>query len=277
MSRWYCALLLVFAFATQLPAAPPPSHEWMVLLAEPPVVERFPGRIEQTRIASASYRQHLRDAQQDVRAQIAAMSVTVTGAVQHLLNGIFVRATPEQAAALRNLPGVQAVLPLRRYHLMDQLSLSDVQQAWDSVPIGGAGNAGAGLKIAIIDTGIDQTHPSFQDDTLTPPAGFPKCGVPSDCAFTNSKVIVARSYVSTPPIRGPTTSRRATSSDTAQRWRRWRRAWRRRTLRRRFPAWRPRRFSATTRSTARRKSIFRRPRRGSLRRWTMPSPTAWTW
>jgi uncharacterized protein (TIGR03437 family) len=197
MSRWYCALLLVFAFATQLPAAPPPSHEWMVLLAEPPVVERFPGRIEQTRIASASYRQHLRDAQQDVRAQIAAMSVTVTGAVQHLLNGIFVRATPEQAAALRNLPGVQAVLPLRRYHLMDQLSLSDVQQAWDSVPIGGAGNAGAGLKIAIIDTGIDQTHPSFQDDTLTPPAGFPKCGVPSDCAFTNSKVIVARSYVST--------------------------------------------------------------------------------
>ena len=55
----------------------------------------------------------------------------------------------------------------------------------------------AGLKIGIIDTGIDQTHPSFQDALVTPPAGFPKCDTPADCvAFTNSKVIVARSYVS---------------------------------------------------------------------------------
>jgi len=169
----------------------------MVLLAEPPVVDRFPGRIEQTRAASESYRQHLRDAQQNVRTQIEAMSVMVTGAVQHLLNGVFVNATPAQAAALGSLPGVQAVVPMRRFHIDDQLSLSDVQQAWSSAPIGGAGNAGAGLKIGIIDTGIDQTHPSFQDSSLTPPAGFPKCGVPSDCAFTNNKVIVARSYVST--------------------------------------------------------------------------------
>jgi uncharacterized protein (TIGR03437 family) len=65
--------------------------------------------------------------------------------------------------------------------------------AWNLV--GGVGNAGAGVKIAVIDTGIDQTHPAFQDNSLSTPAGFPKCGVPSDCAFTNKKVIVARSYV----------------------------------------------------------------------------------
>jgi len=169
----------------------------MVLLTDPPVVERFPGRIEQTQAASEPYRQHLREVQQDLRAQIETMHVPVTGAVQHLKNGVFVRATPEQAAMLRNLPGVTAVVPLRRYHRNDQLSLSNVQQAWNSSAIGGASNAGQGLKIAIIDTGIDQTHPSFQDSSLTPPNGFPRCDVPSNCAFTNSKVIVARSYVST--------------------------------------------------------------------------------
>ena len=203
MRRLGTALLLL-AFTNLLPAAEPPSHEWMLLLSEPPVVQQYPGRIEQTRAVSQAYRQHLRDVQTDLRAQIAAQSVAVTGAVQHLLNGIFVIATPAEAASLRSLPGVAGVVPMRRFHLSDQLSLSDVQQAWNSVPIGGASNAGAGIKVGIIDTGIDQTHPSFQDTSLIPPAGFPKCDTyplgtvaESDCAFTNNKVIVARSYVST--------------------------------------------------------------------------------
>lgn len=169
----------------------------MILLQEPPVVERFPGRIEKTRAASEPYRQHLREVQQGIRDQLAALHIPVTGAVQHLLNGVFVRATPDQANVLRSLAGVNAVVPLRRFHINDQLSVSDVPQAWSNAAIGGQGNAGQGLKIAILDSGIDQTHPSFQDSSLTPPAGFPKCDVPSDCAFTNNKVIVARSYVST--------------------------------------------------------------------------------
>ena len=57
-------------------------------------------------------------------------------------------------------------------------------------------NAGAGVRIAIIDTGIDHTHPAFDDSGLQYPAGFPKCQESrGDCAFVNRKVIVARSYV----------------------------------------------------------------------------------
>ena len=210
-----CATLLLLALVNLLPAAAPPGNEWMLLLSDPPVVKQYPGRIEQTRAVSEAYRQHLRDVQTNLRAQIAAQSIVVTGAVQHLLNGIFVIATPAQAAALRNLPGVEGVVPLRRFHLSDQLTLSDVQQAWSSAPIGGASNAGAGIKVGIIDTGIDQTHPSFQDSSLTPPAGFPKCdtytlgtATQSDCAFTTNKVIVARSYVSAiTPNASPSDSR----------------------------------------------------------------------
>src|SRR5207248_693905 len=70
------------------------------------------------------------------------------------------------------------------------VNLVNAPAAWSAV--GGTSNAGAGIRIGIIDTGIDQNHPGFQDSSLTPPAGFPK----GDPAFTNSKVIVARSYVS---------------------------------------------------------------------------------
>jgi uncharacterized protein (TIGR03437 family) len=215
MRRLACFFLLSCSIAGLLEAATPPSDQWMVLLSDPPVVQRYPGRIEKTRAVSAGYRQHIVDAQTSLRAQIAAQGIKVMGAVQHLLNGIFVAATPAQAAALRNLPGVAGVVPMRRFHLADQLTLSDVQQAWGSAPIGGATNAGAGLKIGIIDTGIDQTHPSFQDSSLHPPSPFPVCDTyvlgattQSDCAFTNNKVIVARSYVSTiAPSGDPSDSR----------------------------------------------------------------------
>jgi uncharacterized protein (TIGR03437 family) len=187
-------LLSLLLIQTAL-AAPPLSREYVVMLNEPSVVSRYPGRIEATRAVSEPYRQHLKQVQADLTRQIEAINVRVIGGVQHLANALFVKATPAQAAALKSLPGVKAVIPSKRYHLNDQLTLSDVQGAWAASKIGGQSNAGAGLKIAIIDTGIDQTHPSFQDSTLTTPAGFPKCDVPSNCAYTTNKVIVARSYV----------------------------------------------------------------------------------
>ena len=72
--------------------------------------------------------------------------------------------------------------------------LHKVVDAWNQ--IGGSANAGAGIKVGIIDTGVDITHASFQDSTMTAPDGFPKVNRTSDSAYTNGKVIVARSYVS---------------------------------------------------------------------------------
>ena len=201
MRLTYLTVLLT-VFAASLAAAPaastarPAATRWIVLLNEKPVVEQYPGRVERTRSAAAPYRQHLQQAQTTLRPQIEALHVRVTGSVQHLLNGILVAATPAQAAALRKLPGVRAVAPLRTYHKADQLSLSNVQAAWSASAIGGESHAGAGIKIAIIDTGIDQTQPAFQDPSLAAPAGFPKYDNAADEAFTTNKVIVARSYVS---------------------------------------------------------------------------------
>jgi uncharacterized protein (TIGR03437 family) len=175
--------------------AAPPSNRWMVILNEPPAVKRFPGKFRTTRAAAEPYRQHLRSVQAGLRAQIEGQHVRVTGGIQHLMNGLFVHASAAQAAALRNLPGVKSVVPLRWYRRKDQLTLSNVAAAWNSSGIGGAGNAGAGLFIGVIDTGIDQTNPSF-NQSLTPPTGYPIADTTADLAFTSNKVIVARSYVS---------------------------------------------------------------------------------
>ncbi len=133
----------------------------------------------------------VRAAQTRVRAELARRGVRVTGAADLLVNAVFVSCTRAEAEALRGLPGVARVeyVPPIHMNLDTALDLVNAQGAWSAA--GGAANAGAGVKIGIIDSGIDHTHPGFQDASLTPPAGFPK----GDAAYTNSKVIVARSYV----------------------------------------------------------------------------------
>ena len=88
------------------------------------------------------------------------------------------------------------VVPMRRrkMSLNRATTLLNGPAAWNLA--GGIANAGAGIKIGVLDTGIDQNNPSLVASGLSVPGSFPKCNTMSDCAnFTNSKVIVARSYV----------------------------------------------------------------------------------
>ena len=66
------------------------------------------------------------------------------------------------------------------------LSLVNAEAAWAAA--GGASGAGAGVKVAIIDSGIDVTHPCFDD------AGYLDAEEEGDPALTNNKVIVAKVY-----------------------------------------------------------------------------------
>jgi uncharacterized protein (TIGR03437 family) len=134
--------------------------------------------------------------QQRLKTTIAARGVRVIDSAEVLANAIFVLATPEQAAALKTLAGVDRVEELRPMKLLSAkaLDLANVPAAWSFV--GGEGNAGVGVKIGLLDTGIDQNHAAFKDDSLRAPAGYPRCRQDNgDCDFTSNKVIVARSYV----------------------------------------------------------------------------------
>ena len=170
------------------------TGRYALILSDAPIAEKFSQLKSAPSAAVADHAARIEAAQQLVRSQLSRQNVTVVGSAHTVLNAIFVAAKPENVAQLRQLPGVRSVVPLRwrRLKLDGAVYVVDAPSAWNT--LGGTGNAGAGIKIAVIDTGIDQTHPMFQDDTLQPPAGFPKC-TGSDCNYTSKKVIVARSYV----------------------------------------------------------------------------------
>ncbi len=167
---------------------------YALVLEDSPVAAQVASRKDLRTAAAQEASVRLEAAQERMRQELARRHIRVTGAAKTLVNAVFVRASEEQIRELGGLPGVRRVeqLPPLRRHLDEAVKLVGAPQAWSVV--GGSDNAGAGVKIGIIDTGIDQDHPAFQDPSLRPPAGFPKCQ-PADCAYTNSKVIVARSYV----------------------------------------------------------------------------------
>jgi uncharacterized protein (TIGR03437 family) len=169
--------------------------DYALVLDDPPVARKVESRAALHGAVAQAHLQRIRAAQSGVLAELARRNVKVTSTTQTLLNAVFVTATRDQAAQLVGMPGVVRVVHLPRYKpaLDKAVGLVNLQAAWTAV--GGVSSAGAGVKIGIIDSGIDQNHPGFQDASLTPPAGFPVCDVPADCAFTNNKVIVARSYV----------------------------------------------------------------------------------
>lgn len=178
-------------------------NRYAVFLRDDSVAARVSSRAELQSAAAAGYRRQIETAQLAVKNQLDAKNIQVTGSVSTLLNAIFVIAPAGRVAELSAMPGVAGVVPLRRRKavLNRATQLINGAQAWNLS--GGFGAAGKGIKIAILDTGVDQNHPALQDSSLSMPPGFPKCNNPGDgsawdfdcSAFTNTKVIVAKSYI----------------------------------------------------------------------------------
>jgi subtilisin family serine protease len=129
-------------------------------------------------------------------------TVEVVDEYSTVLNAIAVKLNGNAMNGLLYAPGATFVSNDYLYHLEMNRSptLIGAPTLWTAV--GGQGNAGAGVKIGIIDTGIDQTHPFLTDNSLVVPVGFPKCdaidsavGSPdTQCKFVSNKVIVAKVF-----------------------------------------------------------------------------------
>jgi subtilisin family serine protease len=93
------------------------------------------------------------------RASISAMGGRVLGSFQSAMNGIKVRLPRNQVESLRRVPGVVDVKPVATYTHDNFVSVQRIQApfAW----AGAAGVHGEGIKVGIIDTGIDYTHANF--------------------------------------------------------------------------------------------------------------------
>ena len=134
--------------------------------------------------------------------QANAPRTKVTGQYDIALNAVAVQLNGTGLDKLRSAPMVTHVEYQGVYRPLDNndpdLSLISAQAAWATGQVGGSANAGRGVKVAIVDTGIDVTHPCFDD------AGYPAQAQLGDHNFTNNKVIAAKVFNNKAVSRGYT-------------------------------------------------------------------------
>jgi subtilisin family serine protease len=191
---------LVTGAAEARPGAPSqPLVEVVVALEDEPLALARPGRtlaatggrrLSVTAPASRPYLRRLAETQAAVEAKIEASlpAARVTRRYRVVANGLAVLVPRDRVTRLGAVPGVRRVYPSVRYRA--QLDRSPQQIGAPALWGGGLENAGQGLKIGIIDDGLDHTHTLFNPAGYTMPAGFPK----GQTAYTTAKVIVARAF-----------------------------------------------------------------------------------
>jgi minor extracellular serine protease Vpr len=97
--------------------------------------------------------------QNSLQPSIEALGAQVISSFQWAYNGMKVRIPRSKLAALDKLSGVNRIHPaelFERTHL-NSVPLVNAPAAWN----GAGGKTGSGVKIAILDTGIDYTHANF--------------------------------------------------------------------------------------------------------------------
>jgi minor extracellular serine protease Vpr len=125
-------------------------------------------------------------------------SAKITSQYFVTLNAVAVKLNGAAIGKLRNNADVLAVEYNALYHpdMSESYKLINAQAAWAAA--GGRADAGAGVKIGMIDSGIDYRHPFFDPTGFSYPAGFPKCDAADTaggaCKNVSPKVIVAKVY-----------------------------------------------------------------------------------
>ena len=149
-------------------------------------------RRTQLDVRSADSRAYLARVERAQRAAVAEIRRAVPGArigrrFQVVLNGVTVELPARKLPALARLAPLARIYPSVRYTLALNRSPSIIGATAFATATGARGE---GIKIGVVDDGVDHTNPFFNPAGLTYPAGFPQ----GDLRFTSPKVIVARSF-----------------------------------------------------------------------------------
>ncbi len=197
-----CLLALSAAGSAATKKAASPLTEVIVTLSSPPLAG------VQTSASTATAKAHALDLRslsnsryleslataQDVlarRIEATVPQADVRWRYRIVADGLAVALPADEVARLARVSGVAHVYSSYRYVRLESappgnVSLIGAPALWGP----DLAYAGQGVKIGIIDDGIDQTHPYFDPTGYTMPAGFPK----GDTAYTTAKVIVARAF-----------------------------------------------------------------------------------
>jgi minor extracellular serine protease Vpr len=159
-----------------------------------------------------SYRAQLTAQRNDFKQwlQTYAPKAKITSQYDISLNAVAVQLSGTSRDTIAGAPMVQQVEYNALYHpdLSESYKIINAAGAWTAA--GGRSNAGAGIKIGDIDTGIDESHPFFDPSGFTYPSGFPKCDAADssthtanhNCEHVSPKVIVAKVFYNKAKVQG---------------------------------------------------------------------------
>jgi uncharacterized repeat protein (TIGR01451 family) len=154
--------------------------------------------------ASTAYINYLQSIQTAFTTQLAQAipEATVDMTYQAAFNGLALAIPAERVKDLQRLSGVYKVYPdrLNTVELDASLNIINAPEVWDM--LGGRADAGSGVFVAVIDSGINSKHPMFSGAGFTMPPGYPRgyCVTnPADPEFQcNAKLVAARFYAPPP-------------------------------------------------------------------------------
>ena len=169
-----------------LTLADPPLAAYSRSLAATGATRRLNVRSRSARAYVAKLR--LAQSRAAVSLKRAIPSAAVTRNYTLLLNGMAVELPATELAKAAKLSFARKLYPSYRYTLA--LNRSPGLIGAGALAAAGGGS-GEGMKIAVVDDGVDQTNAFFNPQGYSYPAGFPKGGT----KWTSPKVIVARSFV----------------------------------------------------------------------------------
>jgi subtilisin family serine protease len=170
-----------------------PTTEVVVTL-KAPALAAF-GRTLQS-ASHAAYARQLAAAQSALvrRVQSAIPSARVRWRYRLVANGFAVVIPRSELARLADVPGVARVWPNVRYHALDEAG-GPAQIGADKLWGPTFATAGNGMKIGIIDDGVDASNPYFAPSGFQYPPGFPK----GQTQAATPKVIVQRTFAPASP------------------------------------------------------------------------------
>ena len=140
---------------------------WLVELSSPPAADGTP--VAAVKNEKAAFR---------AAARSAGVKFTERYAFDALWNGLSVKIDRTQLSALARIPGVKNIYPVVRFSL-DPIISPELPDLLSALAMTGAdvaqsqlGYTGAGIKVGIIDTGVDIDHPDLGGPPV-PPTTFP--------------------------------------------------------------------------------------------------------